>query len=164
MFLKEIQFISSRPTRVTRWSCVNTSPDIVLQIFIESLFPALQNMPWVTSSYILCWTKILWVAHSLLLLLGSIQPRAVLPLLNGKHVYRLPYLLPCFCSLWSPSLGSSMIVAVFLFSSCRAVSTGKSSFAKAHSAYILIIILLIKRRSPWGAFTYPMEMNGYINY
>ena len=44
--------------------------------------------------------------------IGSIQPRAVHPLPNAEDVYLLQYLLPCFCSSWSPSLGSSMIVAV----------------------------------------------------
>ena len=62
------------------------------------------------------------------LLLGSIQPRDVHPLSNAKYVCLMPY-LPCFCSSWSPSPGSSMIVAVFLFFSYRAVSSGKSSSA-----------------------------------
>ena len=61
------------------------------------------------------------------LLLGSMQPRAVHPLPNAKDIYPLPYLLPGFWFSWSPSLGSSMIVAIFLFSSYRAVSSGKSS-------------------------------------
>ena len=53
------------------------------------------------------------------LLLGSIQLRTVYPFPNAKDVYRLPYLFPCFCFSWSPSLGSSVIVAVFLSSSLR---------------------------------------------
>ena len=60
---------------------------------------------------------------------GSIQPRALHPLPNAKDLDLLPHLLPCFCFSWSPSPGSSMIVAVFLFSSYRTVSTGKSSLA-----------------------------------
>ena len=39
-----------------------------------------------------------------------------------KDVYHLPYLFPCFCFSWSLSLGSSMIVAVFLFSSYHVVA------------------------------------------
>ena len=61
--------------------------------------------------------------------IGSTQPRAVHPLPNAKDVYSPPYPLPCLCTSWSPSPGSSMIVAVFLFFSYRAVSTGKSSSA-----------------------------------
>ena len=61
--------------------------------------------------------------------IGSTQPRAVHPLPNAKDVYSPPYPLPCLCSSWSPSPDSSMIVAVFLFFSYRALSTGKSSLA-----------------------------------
>ena len=38
-----------------------------------------------------------------------------------RQRYLLPNFLPCFCSSWGPSLSSSMIVTVFLFSSFRAV-------------------------------------------
>ena len=63
-----------------------------------------------------------------LLLLGYIQSRAVLPLPSAKDFYPLPY-LPLFCISWNRSLGSTMILGVFLFSSYRAVSIGKSSLA-----------------------------------
>ena len=76
--------------------------------------------------------SVLWYftcPHGLFQMYVSTQPRAVHPLPNAKDVYCPPYPLPYLCSSWSQSPGSSMIVAVFLFFSYRAVSTGKSSSA-----------------------------------
>ena len=61
-------------------------------------------------------------------LLESIQIRAVHPLPNAKDVNLLPYLLPYFCFSWSPSLGSSMIAAVFLFSSYHELTKSGNFF------------------------------------
>ena len=74
------------------------------------------------------------------LLLGSIQAIAVHPLPDARDAYLLPYLLPCFCFSWSPSLGSSIIVVVFLFSSYREVSIGKYSLANDYVHTILNIL------------------------
>ena len=57
----------------------------------------------------------LW--NFVLLLFWSIQLRVVHPPPNAEDIYRLPYRLPGFCFSWSSSLGSAMIVTVFLFSS-----------------------------------------------
>ena len=65
----------------------------------------------------------------IIIYIGSIQSRAVQLLPNTKDVYPLSYHLPSFCFSWSPSLGSSKILPVFLFSSYRAVSTCKYSLA-----------------------------------
>ena len=56
----------------------------------------------------------------------------VYPFPNAKYVYLLPYILPCFWFSWSQTLGSSMVVAVFLFSSYHEVSAGKSHSTKSY--------------------------------
>jgi hypothetical protein len=55
------------------------------------------------------------------------QLKAVYLSPNAKYVYFLRYILLCFCFSWNQTLGFSIMVAVFLFSSYRVVSTGESN-------------------------------------
>ena len=66
-----------------------------------------------TSLIIIYIYECMWIQFYvlLLLLLGSIQSRAVHTLPNAKDFYPLPYIIPCFWFSRSPSLCSSMIVA-----------------------------------------------------
>ena len=75
---------------------------------------------------LLCSTNIWLILF--LLLLRSIEIRGVYRLSNVIYVYLLKFLLPCLCFSWSPSLCSFMIVAVFLFSSYRSVSTCSTNY------------------------------------
>ena len=70
---------------------------------------------------------ILKINLQLFIYIGSIQPRAVHPLPNAKDVHHIFFHVSALHEV--RHLGSSMIVVVFLFSSYRAVSTGKSSLA-----------------------------------
>ena len=99
--------------------------------FLTQIFPSMNftKILWLTKIF----SNVILFSISIIFLLGIIEPRAVHPLPNTKHVSLLPCLLPCFCFSWISSLGSSMIVAVFLFYSYRAVSAGKSSSARLSS-------------------------------